>query len=81
MFWIFEYVFIRYVLSTSLISKSCLLEWKGLFNGIWIYRVLFQDVDEREEDIKLMREELEEAQEREKAADVILKVRVTRYAT
>ncbi|CAM9781499.1 unnamed protein product, partial [Ectocarpus sp. 8 AP-2014] len=31
------------------------------------------DVDEREEDIKLMREELEEAQEREKAADVILK--------
>lgn len=36
---------------------------------------VFQDVDEREEDIKLMREELEEAQEREKAADVILKVR------
>ncbi|CBN77803.1 structural maintenance of chromosomes 1 protein [Ectocarpus siliculosus] len=32
-----------------------------------------KDVDEREEDIKLMREELEEAQEREKAADVILK--------
>ncbi|CAM9820276.1 unnamed protein product, partial [Ectocarpus fasciculatus] len=31
------------------------------------------DVDEREEDIKLMREELEEAQEREKAADVVLK--------
>ncbi|CAB1120002.1 unnamed protein product [Ectocarpus sp. CCAP 1310/34] len=32
-----------------------------------------KDVDEREEDIKLMREELEEAQERENAADVILK--------
>lgn len=35
-----------------------------------------QDVDEREGDIKLMREELEEAQERQKEAEVVLKVRV-----
>lgn len=33
-----------------------------------------QDVDEREGDIRLMKEELEEAQEREKEADVVLKV-------
>lgn len=34
-----------------------------------------QDVDEREGDIKLMREELEEAQERQKEAEVVLKVK------
>ena len=36
--------------------------------------MLRQDVDEREGDIKLMKEELQEAQEREKEADVVLKV-------
>lgn len=35
---------------------------------------MWQDVDEREGDIKLMREELEEAQERQREAEVVLKV-------
>lgn len=48
------------------------------FSAVCTSCVISQDMDEREGDIKLMREELEGALEKEKEADGVLKVLFTR---